>query len=104
MGRSRVTPKRLCDTVVESNPLPTMTVLAINSFDIVSEPAGNYAVISADVETLVHTYYDEPIFVPTSCEAKVLLSDDQDLDALQQAAEPWELVEDISVWYLVDDY
>lgn len=83
---------------------PTMTVLAITAFEIVAEPAGNYAVISADVETLVHTYYSEPIFVPTSCEAKVLLSDDQDLDALQHAAEQWELVEDVSVWNLVDDY
>jgi hypothetical protein len=79
-----------------------MTVLAITSFEILVEDSGTYAHISADVDVLVDTYYGEPTTIPTACEAKVLLSDDQDLDALQHAAEQWELVEDISLWDYVD--
>ena len=102
MGRSQAKPKQLCDTVMESNAPPIMTVLAITDFEILVEDAGTYAYIAADVETLVHTYYSEPIFVPTACEAKVLLADDTDLDALQHAAEQWEIAEDVSLWDYVD--
>ena len=102
MARSQVTPKQLCDTVMESIAPSTMTVLAITGFEILVEDAGTYAYISADVDVLVDTYYGEPMTVPTACEAKVLLSDDQDLDALQHAAEQWELAEDVSLWDYVD--
>ena len=102
MGRSRVTQKRLCSRVLEYQTPRTMTVLAITGFEILVEDAGTYAYISADVDVLVDTYYDEPITVPTACEAKVLLADDTDLDALQHAAEQWELAEDVSLWDYVD--
>ena len=101
MGRSRVTPKLLCDTVVESNTTRTM-ILDITSFEIVERDAGTYAWIQADVDVLVDCLYAEPITIPTACEAMVLLSDDQDLDALQHAAEQWELAEDVSLWDYVD--
>ncbi len=104
MGRSRMTQRQSCDTVVESNKPRTMTVLAITGFEILAEDAGMYALISADVDVLVDTYYGEPTTVPTACEAKVLLSDDQDLDALQHAAEQWEMAEDVSLWDYVDTY
>ena len=102
MARSQVTPKQLCDTVMESTAPSTMTVLAITGFEILAEDAGMYAYISADVDVLVDTYYGEPTTIPTACEAKVLLADDTDLDALQHAAEQWELAEDISLWNYVD--
>jgi hypothetical protein len=79
-----------------------MTVLAITGFEILVEDSGTYAYISADVDVLVDTYYGEPITVPTACEAKVLLADDTDLNALQHAAEQWELAEDVSLWDYVD--
>ena len=101
MGRSRVTPKRLCDTVVESNTPRTM-ILDITSFEIVERDAGTYAHICADVDVVVDTYYDGYHTIPTACEAMVLLSDDQDLDALQHAAEQWEIAEDVSLWDYVD--
>ena len=104
MGRSRVTPKRLCDTVMESNTPRTMTVLAITGFEILAEDAGMYAYISADVDVVVDTYYDGGYrTVATACEAKVLLADDTDLNALQHAAEQWELAEDVSLWDYVDN-
>ena len=104
MGRSRVKPKQLCDTVMESNAPPTMTVLAITGFEILTEDAGTYAHISADVDVVVGVTYDDGYqTVPTACEAKVLLSDDTDLDALQHAAEQWELAEDVSLWDYVDN-
>ena len=102
MVRSLPKPRRLCDMVLESNQPTTMTVLAITGFEILVEDAGTYAYISADVDVLVDTYYGEPITVPTACEAKVLLADDTDLDALQHAAEQWEIAEDISLWDYVD--
>ena len=67
MGRSQVTPKRLCDTVMEFNIPPTMTVLAITGFEILVEDAGTYAYISADVDVVVDTYYDGYHTVPTAC-------------------------------------
>ena len=85
-----------------SNKLCTMTVLAITDFQILVEDAGTYAYIAADVDVLVDTYYGEPTCIPTACEAKVLLADDTDLDALQHAAEQWEIAEDISLWDYVD--
>ncbi len=104
MGRSRVKPKQLCDTVMESNAPPTMTVLAITGFEILAEDAGMYAHISADVDVVVGVTYDDGYqTVPTACEAKVLLADDTDLDALQHAAEQWELAEDVSLWDYVDN-
>ena len=104
MGRSQVTPKRLCDTVMESNTPRTMTVLAITGFEILAEDAGMYAYISADVDVVVDTYYDGGYrTVATACEAKVLLADDTDLNALQHAAEQWELAEDVSLWDYVDN-
>ena len=104
MGRSQVTPKRLCDTVMESNTPPTMTVLAVTGFEILAEDAGLYAHITADVDVVVGNSYDDgPIIVPTACEAKVLLSDDTDIDALQHAAEQMELAEDVSLWEYVDN-
>ena len=102
MGRSQVTTKRLCSRVSKYQTPRTMTVLAITGFEILVEDAGTYAYISADVDLLVDTYYDEPTTVPTACEAKVLLADDTDLDALQHAAEQWELAEDVSLWDYVD--
>ena len=102
MGRSQAKPKQLCDTVMESNALPTMTVLAITAFEILVEDAGTYAYIAADVDVVVDTYYDGYHTIPTACEAKVLLADDTDLDALQHAAEQWELAEDVSLWDYVD--
>lgn len=103
MGRSRVTPKRLCDTVVKSNTSRTM-ILDITGFEIIQRDAGTYAHICADVDVLVDTYYDEPTTVPTACEAMVLLADDTDLTALQHTAEQWELAEDVSLWDYVDNY
>ena len=102
MGRSQAKPKQLCDNLLESNAPPTMTVLAITGFEILVEDAGTYAYISADVDVVVDTYYDGYHTVPTACEAKVLLADDTDLDALQHAAEQWELAEDVSLWDYVD--
>ena len=101
MGRSQVTPKRLCDTVLGTNQTRTM-ILDITSSEIVVQDAGTYAHICADVDVLVDTYYGEPITVPTACEAMVLLADDTDLNALQHAAEQWELAEDVSLWDYVD--
>lgn len=102
MGRSQVTPKRLCDTLLESHAPTTMTVLAITGFEILVEDAGTYAYISADVDVLVDTYYGEPITVPTACEAKVLLADDTDLNQFRHDAEQMELAEDVSLWDYVD--
>ena len=86
MGRSRVKPKQSCDNLLEFNAPPTMTVLAITDFEILVEDAGTYAHITADVDVVVgSTYHDGYQTVPTACEAKVLLSDDTDLDALQHA-------------------
>ena len=102
MGRSRVKPKQLCDNLLESNAPPTMTVLAITDFEILVEDAGTYAYIAADVDVVVDTYYDGYYTIPTACEAKVLLADDTDLNALQNAAEQWELAEDVSLWDYVD--
>ena len=82
---------------------PTV-ILDITSFDIVQRDAGTYAYICADVEVSVDTIYAEPMFLPTACEAMVLLSDDTDLTALQNAAEQWELAEDVSLWDRIDDY
>ena len=104
MGRSQAKPKQLCDTVLESNTPPTMTVLAITGFEILAEDAGMYAHITADVDVVVSsTYYGEPTTIATACEAKVLLSDDTDLDALQHAAEQMEMAEDVSLWEYVDN-
>ena len=81
-----------------------MTVLAITDFEILVEDAGTYAHITADVDVVVGTTYDDGYqTVPTACEAKVLLSDDTDLDALQHHAEQWELAEDVSLWDYVDN-
>jgi len=81
-----------------------MTVLAITGFEILAEDAGMYAYISADVDVVVDTYYDGGYrTVATACEAKVLLADDTDLNALQHAAEQWELAEDVSLWDYVDN-
>ena len=79
-----------------------MTVLAITGFEILVEDAGTYAYIAADVDVVVDTYYDGYHTIPTACEAKVLLADDTDLNALQHAAEQWELAEDVSLWDYVD--
>ena len=80
-----------------------MTVLAITGFEILVEDAGTYAYISADVDVVLGcTSYGEQTIVPTACEAKVLLADDTDLDALQHAAEQMELAEDVSLWDYVD--
>ena len=102
MGRSRVKPRQLCDTVMESNAPPIMTVLAITGFEIVERDAGTYAWIQADVDVVVDTYYDGYHTIPTACEAMVLLADDTDLAALQHHAEQWELAEDVSLWDYVD--
>lgn len=102
MGRSRVTPKRLCDRVMEFNTPPTMTVLAVTGFEILVEDAGTYAYISADVDVVVNTYYDGYHTVPTACEAKVLLADDTDIDQFRHEAEQMELAEDVSLWDYVD--
>ena len=104
MGRSRMTQRQSCDTVVESNKPRTMTVLAVTGFEILAEDAGMYAHITADVDVVVSSsYYGEPTTVATACEAKVLLSDDTDLDALQHAAEQMEMAEDVSLWEYVDN-
>ena len=104
MGRLQAKPKQLCDNLLESNAPPIMTVLAITGFEILAEDAGMYAHITADVDVVVGTTYDDGYqTVPTACEAKVLLSDDTDLDALQHAAEQWELAEDVSLWDYVDN-
>jgi hypothetical protein len=81
-----------------------MTVLQIHNFEILSEDAGTYAYISADVDVVVScTSYGEQTIVATACEAKVLLSDDTDLDALQHAAEQMELAEDVALWDYIDN-
>lgn len=104
MARSQVTPKQLCDTVMESTAPSTMTVLAITGFEILAEDAGMYAHITADVDVVVSSsYYGEPATVATACEAKVLLADDTDLDALQHAAEQMEMAEDVSLWDYIDN-
>ena len=82
-----------------------MSILAITGFEILAEDAGMYALIQADVDVVVGcTSYGEQTIVPTACEAKVLLSDDTDLNAFQHAAEQMELAEDVSLWDYVDDY
>ena len=79
-----------------------MTVIAVNEFEIINIDGSNYAYLQADVEVLVDTYYSEPVFTITSCEARVLLADDTDLVALQNDAEQLEIAEDISLWDYVD--
>ena len=102
MGRSQVTPKRLCDTLLELHAPTTMTVLAVTNFEILNIDGSNYACLQADVEVLVDTYYSEPMFITTACEARVLLADDEDLVALQNEVEQMELAENISLWDYVD--
>ena len=104
MGRSRVTPKQLCDTVRESNTPRTMTVLAVTGFEILVEDAGTYAHIIADVDVIVgNDYHDGPTTVATACEAKVLLADDTDIDQYNNKIEQLELAEDVSLWEYVDN-
>ncbi len=104
MGRSQMTPKQLCSRVMEYQIPTNVTVLAITGFEILVEDAGTYAHISADVDVVVGSdYYDGPKTVPTACEAKVLLSDDTDLDQFSHKAEQMELAEDVSLWEYVDN-
>ena len=104
MGRSRVKPRQLCDTVVEPNAPPIMTVLAVTGFEILAEDAGMYAYITADVDVVVgNSYEDGPITAVTACEAKVLLADDTDIDQFRYKAEQMELAEDVSLWEYVDN-
>ncbi len=87
-----------------NNSPSTMTVLAVTGFEILAEDAGMYAHITADVDVVVsNSYEDGPITVATACEAKVLLADDTDIDALQHAAEQMEMAEDVSLWEYVDN-
>lgn len=79
-----------------------MTVIAVNEFEIINIDGSNYAYLQADVEVLVDTYYSEPVFITTSCEARVLLADDTDLVALQNDAEQMEIAEDVSLWNYCD--
>ena len=104
MGRSQVTPKRLCSRVSKYQTPRTMTVLAITGFELLVEDAGTYAYISADVDVVVGcTSYGEQTIVPTACEAKVLLADDTDLDQFRHKTEQMELAEDVSLWEYVDN-
>ena len=76
--------------------------MAVTGFEIINIDGSNYAYMQADVEVLVDTYYSEPMFITTACEARVLLADDEDLVALQHEAEQLELAENISLWDYVD--
>ena len=79
-----------------------MAVIAVTDFEIINIDGSNYACLQADVEVLVDTYYSEPMFITTACEARVLLADDEDLVSLQHEAEQMEIAENISLWDYVD--
>ena len=80
-----------------------MAVIAVTDFEIINIDGSNYAYLQADVEVLVDTYYSEPMFITTACEARVLLADDEDLVSLQHEAEQMEIAENISLWDYVDN-
>ena len=76
-------------------------LLALTSFEISVVDGDRYAYLQADVEQPVYTYYSEPLFVPTACEARVLLADDDTAD-YSLAAEQMELAEDVTDWQHAD--
>ena len=76
-------------------------ILALTSFEISVVDGDRYAYLQADVEQPVYTYYSEPLFVPTACEARVLLADD-DTNDYSLPEEQLELAEDVTDWQQAD--
>jgi hypothetical protein len=76
-------------------------ILELTSFEIDVVNGERYAYLQADVEQPVYTYYSEPLFVPTACEARVLLADD-DTNDYSLPEEQMELAEDVTDWQHAD--